>query len=116
MARKPHTANGIGHFDVAGPDIGPLKAFYTALFGWKIKERGPGYAMIETPEGGPNGALVETPEHSLVMGVVVPDLDRALSLAAEKGGAVALPKGDNGWVKKAQVRDPAGNLVTLIQA
>lgn len=115
MARKPHTANGIGHFDIAGPELAPLRAFYAALFGWKIENRGPGYAMVETPEGGPNGALVETEESSLVLGVIVPDLDRALVLTTEQGGTVALPKLDNGWVKKAQIRDPAGNLLTLIQ-
>jgi len=115
MARKPHAANGIGHFDIAGPELTPLKDFYAALFGWRIEDRGPGYAMVETPEGGPNGALVETEQNSLVMGVVVPDLDRVLTLAAERGGSVALPKLDNGWVKKAQIRDPAGNLLTLIQ-
>jgi len=27
-----------------------------------------------------------------------------------------MPATDNGWVTKAQVSDPAGNLVTLIQA
>ena len=113
--RKAHVANGIGHFDIAGPDIGPLKEFYAGLLGWRFSDRGPGYAMVETPEGGPNGALVESEGASLTLGVVVPDLDRALVAAAEHGGTVAMPKVDNGWVKKAQVRDPAGNLLTLIQ-
>jgi hypothetical protein len=27
-----------------------------------------------------------------------------------------MPPTDNGWVVKAQIRDPAGNLLTLIQA
>jgi hypothetical protein len=27
-----------------------------------------------------------------------------------------MPPTDNGWVTKAQVTDPAGNIVTLIQA
>ena len=113
--RKAHVANSIGHFDIAGPDIGPLKQFYAGLFGWQIVDRGPGYAMVETPGGGPNGALVETETASLILGVVVPDLDRALVAAAAQGGAVVMPKLDNGWVKKAQVRDPAGNVLTLIQ-
>lgn len=114
-AGKAHVANAIGHFDIAGPDIVPLKQFYAGLLGWRISDRGPGYAMVETPEGGPNGALVEAESASLTLGVVVPDLDRALAATAELGGAVTMPKVDNGWVKKAQVRDPAGNLLTLIQ-
>lgn len=113
--RKPHTPNGFGHFDIAGPELEPLRNFYATLFGWDVTPRGPGYAMVATPEGGPNGAIVETPTASLTLGVVVPDLDAALAAAAEQGGRVVLPMTDNGWVKKAQVADPAGNVLTLIQ-
>ena len=114
-ARKMHVPNGFGHFDIAGPELSPLAHFYTALFGWEVTPRGPGYAMVATPEGGPNGAIVETPDASLVFGVVVPDLDKALATAAKEGGSVVLPKTDNGWVKKAQIADPAGNTLTLIE-
>ena len=113
--RKPHTPNGFGHFDIAGPELGPLARFYSTLFGWDVTPRGPGYAMVGTPEGSPNGAIVEAPEASLTFGVVVPDLDAALALAAREGGTVVLPKTDNGWVKKARIADPAGNSLTLIQ-
>lgn len=113
MAQPNHLLNGIGHFDIAGPDIAPLGSFYTGLFGWQVTPRGPGYAMLGTP--GLNGALVEQPDASLTIGIVVPDLDQALTLAASLGGAITLPKTDNGWVKKAQIADPAGNLLTLIQ-
>lgn len=113
--RKPHTPNGFGHFDIAGPELAPLSNFYSKLFGWDVRPQGPGYAMVATPEGGPNGAIVETPEASLVFGVVVEDLDDALKRAVTEGGRVTLPKTDNGWVKKAQVADPAGNTLTLIQ-
>lgn len=115
LQRKTHTPNGFGHFDIAGPDIAPLASFYSALFGWEVTPQGPGYAMVATPEGGPNGAIVETETASLTFGVVVPDLDRVLALAASQGGTVVLPKTDNGWVKKAQIADPAGNTLTLIQ-
>jgi predicted enzyme related to lactoylglutathione lyase len=113
--RKAHTPNGFGHFDIAGPELAPLSAFYASLFGWDITPQGPGYAMVATPDGGPNGAIVETETASFTFGVVVTDLDRSLKLAAAKGGAVVLPKTDNGWVKKAQIADPAGNRLTLIQ-
>jgi predicted enzyme related to lactoylglutathione lyase len=112
---QTHTPNGIGHFDIAGPDISALGRFYADVFGWQVAPRGPGYAMVETPDGKPNGALVETQAASLTLGIVVPDLVRALGCAEKSGGAIAMPVVDNGWVKKAQVRDPAGNLLTLIQ-
>lgn len=112
---KSHTANGIGHFDIAGPDLAPLSGFYSAVLGWQVTPRGPGYAMVTTPEGSANGALVEAEAASITIGVVVPDLTASLTSAEANGGSVAMPLTDNGWVKKAQVRDPAGNLLTLIQ-
>jgi uncharacterized protein len=45
----------------------------------------------------------------------VPDLDAAVDSAAKLGGTVVMPPTDNGWVVKAQVTDPAGNTLTLIQ-
>jgi predicted enzyme related to lactoylglutathione lyase len=115
MSGKPHSLNGIGHFDIAGPDFGALQSFYSGVLGWQVTPRGPGYGMVATPEGGPDGALVEDETASLTLGIVVPDLAKALAATEAKGGAIAMPAVDNGWVKKAQVRDPAGNLLTLIQ-
>lgn len=113
--RKAHQINGFGHFDIAGPELAPLQNFYASLFGWQIAPQGPGYAMVATPDGSPNGAIVEMPTPSLTFGVVVADLDGALDLAVRGGGRVVLPKTDNGWVSKAQIADPAGNVLTLIQ-
>lgn len=111
-----HTANAISHFDIAGPDLPALKGFYGALFGWRVDEKGPGYALVTTPADSPNGALIEAQASSLTIGIAVPDLDAALVAAKGQGGSVVMPATDNGWVKKAQVSDPAGNVVTLIQA
>lgn len=112
---QAHIRNGIGHFDIAGPDTRTLQDFYAAVFAWEVAEQGPGYALVKTPEGAPDGAVVEAGEASLTIGVVVPDLDRALAAAEARGGRVVMPATDNGWVAKAQVADPAGNVVTLIR-
>lgn len=103
----------IGHFDIAGDDMGLLSSFYGRLFGWDVTPRGPGYAQVGTPNL--RGAIVETPEASLTLGVVVSDLEATLAQAVSMGGAIAMTATDNGWVRKGQVRDPAGNLLTLIQ-
>jgi len=113
MASFPHGT--VVHFDLSGPDAAPLTRFYQGLFDWKVRPQGPGYALIETPAGGPNGAVVEAETTSLTVGVVVADLDRALKDAVALGGAVVMGATDNGWVKKGQVTDPAGNSVVLIQ-
>jgi predicted enzyme related to lactoylglutathione lyase len=120
MRKQEFKTNAIGHFDVSGPDIEQLGNFYSAVFGWQVDPKGPGYAMLKAPDGTPGGALVEAVEFdqapSLTIGVIVGDLDQALQVAAAAGGKVVMPKTDNGWVKKAQVSDPAGNRITLIQA
>ena len=103
----------VGHFDVAGTHIDTLSSFYRSVFGWDVEPRGPGYAQLSTPTL--RGALVEAPEASLTLGVVVDDLDAALTDAQTAGGRIVMPATDNGWVRKAQVEDPAGNLLTLIQ-
>lgn len=115
MSPATHAAFAIGHFDVAGPDLARLGPFYADVFGWQVAPRGPGYAQLRTPAGSPDGALVEQPGAALTLGIVVPDLARALAQATAAGGCVEMPATDNGWVRKAQVRDPAGNLLTLIE-
>ncbi|MFN7128097.1 MAG: VOC family protein [Brevundimonas sp.] len=108
------TANAVCHIDIAGPDIGVLGAFYGAVLGWTVVPRGPGYSQLKTPTL--DGGLVEAETASLTLGVATLDLNAALEAAVAAGGEVVMPLTDNGWVKKAQIRDPAGNLMTLIQA
>jgi predicted enzyme related to lactoylglutathione lyase len=113
--QKTHVPYDIGHVDIAGPNIAALAPFYEQVFGWTVTPRGPGYAMLHTPVGSANGALVEQAESTMTLGVVVPDLADVLARAQRQGGAVAMPVTDNGWVRKAQLRDPAGNLWTVIE-
>jgi predicted enzyme related to lactoylglutathione lyase len=115
MTDRTHLTNGIGHFDIAGPDAEALRLFYGAVLGWQIDAQGPGYALVRTPGDGPDGAISEADEPSLTVGVVVPDLDGAVGSAQAAGGSVVMPTTDNGWVVKARIADPAGNLITLIQ-
>lgn len=116
MSASTPVLNGLAHFDIAGPELAPLGEFYRAVLGWTVQPRGPGYAQLLTPEGSAHGALVESESRGITIGLVVPDLAAALQQAQAHRGAVVMPVTDNGWVKKAQVSDPAGNVVTLIQA
>lgn len=111
-----HIINGIGHFDISGPDLGALQRFYEGVFGWQVAPQGPGYALASTAEGTPNGALIEAETADITIGVVVADLAATLEEVVAHGGLVAMPVVDNGWVKKATLADPAGNRVTVIQA
>lgn len=108
--------SAVVHFDVAGPDEHALHRFYAGVFGWQVDVKGPGYALISTPDGGPDGAVIEAEEPSLTIGITVADLESAITAATTAGGRVVMPATDNGWVVKAQVEDPAGNRLTLIQS
>lgn len=104
------------HIDITGPDEPAQHRFYAELFGWTVDVRGPGYALLRTGDDSPNGALVESETASVTIGVAVADLDTSLERALALGGKIMMPSTDNGWVVKAQIADPAGNVVTLIQA
>ena len=110
-----HPANAVVHFDITGPDEASLRHFYAELLGWPVQPKGPGYALVDTP-GGLGGAIVEQERASVVLGVAVADLEAAVKQAGQLGATIVMPPTDNGWVAKAQVADPAGNLINLIQA
>jgi predicted enzyme related to lactoylglutathione lyase len=93
-----------------------LEQFYAGVFDWQVDRKGPGYALLNTPEGTPDGAISEAEAAGIVIGIVVPDLEEALDKVLRAGGQIVMPVTDNGWVRKAQVADPAGNRLTLIAA
>ena len=107
--------NPLVHFDIHGADEPALHRFYGEELGWNVEPKGPGYALIGTGGEGPDGAIVEGAEAAIVVGVGVDDLEAAVGRLSSLGGTVEMPPTDNGWVVKAAVRDPAGNLITLIQ-
>ena len=105
----------IVHFDITGPDDERLRAFYADVLGWSIEPKGPGYALVTTG-GGLRGAIVEGEQPGVVLGLGVDNLSAAVDHAVAQGGTIVMPPTDNGWVTKAQVADPVGNIITLIQS
>ena len=109
------TANGVVHFELASPNVQNIGDFYTKIFGWTIESKGPGYSIVKTPDGSINGGLTQSETTHISFAVAVSDLDKSLTDVTNAGGKIVLPKTDNGWVTKAQVLDPAGNHITLIE-
>jgi predicted enzyme related to lactoylglutathione lyase len=110
-----HQANAVVHFDISGADDSALRRFYGDLLNWHVEPKGPGYAVVHTP-GGLAGSIVGDPQPAVTLGIAVENLEQAVGRATELGGTVLMPPTDNGWVTKAQIKDPAGNVLTLIQA
>jgi predicted enzyme related to lactoylglutathione lyase len=103
------------HFDIAGPDQERLRQFYADVLGWTVEPKGPGYALFTT-DTGQRGAIIDADKPTVTLGVGVSDLNAAVENAVASGATLVMPPTDNGWVTKAQVSDPAGNVVTLIQS
>jgi predicted enzyme related to lactoylglutathione lyase len=107
------TSAAIVHFDITGPNDDVLRRFYADVFEWTVEAQGPGYALVTTPQL--RGAIVEgTP--SITLDVAVTDLTAAVETATANGATIVMPPTDNGWVTKAQVADPSGNIINLIQS
>jgi uncharacterized protein len=114
MSQPPSPApNAIVHFDISGPREQDLHDFYRGLFGGGVKPQGPGCALVGTP-GGLRGAIADADQASVTLSVAVPDVATALRHAEDLGGSVIMPPTDNGWVVKGLLKDPAGNLLTLL--
>ena len=118
------------HFEIPARDVNKLKSFYEKLFGWKIV-KSPGdfmeYRVIQTvptddkgmlKRPGVNGGMYKKQSESNipVNYVGVEDVDKALIEVVKLGGKVTVGKQEVpgiGYV--AQIRDPEGNPIAMIQ-
>jgi predicted enzyme related to lactoylglutathione lyase len=115
------------HFEIHATDPEQAKAFYEAVFGWRIEQWGTNpYWTVNTGDGpGINGGLLprkgprpaaDTPVGSFVLTVETPDLTAAMATVVRHGGSVAVDKApvpNVGWL--AYVADMDGNLFGLVE-
>jgi uncharacterized protein len=109
------------HFEIGGPDDGPLLRFYGELFGWRLT-RVPGgvnYTLVDTQGGaGVNGGIGRsgTGDPWASFYVEVDDLQAVLDKAESLGGKTVLPITEiPGMVAFAMFDDPDGLLVGLVK-
>jgi predicted enzyme related to lactoylglutathione lyase len=96
-------------FDIAGPDAGKLKSFYSDNFGWGIDAAN----GITTPDL--KGTLRQDPAEKIIY-IGVPDIDAALKKIAASGGSVVIPRTVvPNVVIFALFKDPAGNRMGLVE-
>jgi uncharacterized protein len=109
------------HFEIRGRDPARLREFYQGLFGWNMKSDNPlGITFIEAgiggPENGVGGAIVPGEEARLLIYVQVADLGETLGQAEAMGGRrVVEPFDVPGGPTVAQIADPEGNYIGLVQ-
>jgi predicted enzyme related to lactoylglutathione lyase len=109
------------HFEIGGPDDGPLLRFYGELLGWRLT-RVPGgvnYILVDTQGGGGvNGGIGKsgTGEPWASFYVEVDDLQAVLDKAESLGAKTVLPvTAIPGMAAFAMFDDPDGLLVGLVK-
>jgi uncharacterized protein len=101
-------------FEVLGSDARRTQAFYAELFGWTVKDAGPGgYGLVDTGAGrGIHGGLGSGEQDRwATIYASVPDVAAALARAEELGASRLygpMPVDDH--MQTGAFRDPAGNV------
>jgi uncharacterized protein len=106
------------HWEIEARDPERLKAFYAAMFSWRIGD-GPIMSIdagFGGPEPGPAGHIRPSDHNRVTLYIQVRDLRESLDRAVDLGGAiVAEPFDIPGGPTLAAITDPEGNPVTLVQ-
>lgn len=128
--------NHVVHFEIHAADLGRAQAFYQAVFGWQVKDMGPGmgnYRLVSTDGSEPgrpasrgiNGGITPRqgpgpkggePVNAFVCIMAVEDIDAHVAKAKNAGGTIAIQKMEVpgvGWL--AYAKDPEGNLFGMLQ-
>ena len=121
--------DSVVHFEIAASDIKRASTFYNKAFGWQLNEwAGSGYYMAQTTPSGKDGRPTspgsinggmgkrEGPLQSVVVTLMVDDIDAKLTTIKKLGGSVLAgktPIGDMGF--SAYFKDTEGNTVGLYE-
>lgn len=111
-------ARPVVHWAIDAVDPTGQRAFYSTLFNWDIGDGVfmPVEAGFGGPEPGPGGHIQPGEKPGVSLYVQVRDLRETLDRAVELGGAiVAEPFQLPGTPTLAQITDPEGNPLMLVQ-
>jgi hypothetical protein len=107
-------------FQIRGRNAAALREFYEQIFGWEMSADNPlGVAVIKPGIGGPVegvGGTLFPGEPRVIIFVQVADLQESLAKAVSLGGQRVMEPFDvpNGPTV-AQIADPEGNIIGLVQ-
>lgn len=110
----------VTHFEIIGKDGKKLQEFYGKLFDWHVDANNPmNYGIVDThTEGGIGGGIGQAMDGQKMVTfyVQVDDVQAYLEKATGLGGKTVMPKMDvPGGPTIAQVADPEGNVIGLVQ-
>jgi predicted enzyme related to lactoylglutathione lyase len=109
----------ICYLEMPAKDVGESAAFYSTVFGWKIRTRGDGATAFDDTTGAVSGAWVLArptwSEPGLLFYIMVDDIKAAIQTVTAHGGVIVQPLGADAPELTARFRDPGGNIIGLYQ-
>ena len=116
----PTMANGkICYVEIPATDIERSAAFYQAVFGWNIRQRGDGHKAFDDGVGEVSGAWVTgrppAAKPGLLLYVMVDSVEATMKMVVANGGTMVQPIGADAPEITARFADPSGNVIGLYQ-
>jgi predicted enzyme related to lactoylglutathione lyase len=116
----PTTGNGkICYLEIPADDIAVSSAFYTKVFGWKLRERGDGALTFDDGVGQVSGVWKQgrapADESGIRIYIMVDNIAETLDTIVAQGGEIFTPVGEHLPELTARFRDPHGNVFSLYQ-
>jgi predicted enzyme related to lactoylglutathione lyase len=116
----PTLGNGkICYIEIPTTDIPRSAQFYSAVFGWKTRQRGDGAIAFDDGTGEVSGTWVlgrpPSAQPGLLIYVMVDSVKKTIEKVVATGGEIVQPIGTDAPEITARFRDPGGNVIGLYQ-
>jgi predicted enzyme related to lactoylglutathione lyase len=116
----PTPSNGkICYIEMPAAEPERSAAFYKAVFGWRVRQRGDGRLAFDDTTGQVSGAWVTgrpaATQPGLLVYIMVDNIHAAVAAVVAHGGTIVQPVGVDAPELTARFADPAGNVIGLYQ-
>ena len=116
--RNPH--GKICYIEIPASDVQRSSQFYTAVFGWQLRQRGDGAIAFDDASGAVSGTWVAGRPPSTTPGLLpyiwCDSVAATIDVILAHGGELVQPIGGDAPEITARIRDPAGNVLGLYQS
>jgi uncharacterized protein len=113
------TNGKVCYIEIPATDVPRSAAFYEAVFGWQIRQRGDGHTAFDDSTGEVSGTWVlgrpPAAEPGLLLYIMVDSVASTADAVIANGGEIVQPIGADAPEITARSRDPAGNVIGLYQ-
>lgn len=117
---QPTLANGkVCYLEIPTTDVHRCAAFYQAVFGWRLRQRGDGQIAFDDPTGEVSGSWVTgrpvAAQPGLLVYIMVDSVAATAEAIVAHGGEIVQPIGADAPEITARFVDLAGNVLGLYQ-